>query len=114
MTSWGSIVRHIRGLLGTNGTGDLSDGQLLERFALRHEEGAFDALVQRYGPMVWAVCRRALADGHDREDAFQATFLVLARKASSLDRRRPLGNWLYTVAYRTALKTRSRAARRRT
>ena len=74
---------------------------LLERFAARRSEGAFAALVERHGPMVLSVCRRVLGDAHDAEDAFQATFLVLARKAD-----RPetpvLGDWLYKVAYRIA------------
>jgi RNA polymerase sigma factor (sigma-70 family) len=93
--------------------GEPGDPQLLERFLRRRDEAAFAALVRRHGPMVLAVCRRLLADAHDAEDAFQATFLVLARKASSLGRPERLGNWLYGVAYRTALKARSHVARRR-
>ena len=93
--------------------GRLSDGQMLERFLARREEAAFAALVRRHGPMVLGVCRRVLADAHAAEDAFQATFLVLVRKASSAVPRDLVGNWLHGVARRTALKARASAARRR-
>src|SRR5207253_6439186 len=85
----------------------------LERFLTLREEVAFEALVRRHGPMVLGVCRRVLRNGHDAEDAFQATFLVLVRKAGSIVPRELVGHWLYGVAYRTALKARSMAARRR-
>jgi RNA polymerase sigma factor (sigma-70 family) len=91
----------------------LPDGQLLERYVLRNHHGAFAALVHRYGTLVLGVCERVLQDRHDAEDAFQATFLVLARKASRLHRRGTLSSWLYSVAFRTALKARGIAARRR-
>jgi RNA polymerase sigma-70 factor (ECF subfamily) len=93
--------------------GAVSDGELLERFRLHQEEAAFAALVHRHGPMVLAVCRRVLRDRHDSEDAFQATFLVLVRKAATVSRPELLGNWLYGVALRTAKEARTRAARRR-
>jgi RNA polymerase sigma factor (sigma-70 family) len=105
----GTVLPHLRRLLA----GEPDDPQLLERFLRRRDEDAFAALVRRHGPMVLAVCRRLLTDTHDAEDAFQAVFLVLARKASSLGRPEHLGNWLYGVAYRTALKARSHAAHRR-
>src|SRR5262245_19486288 len=90
-----------------------SDGQLLDSF-VRHREGvALEALVRRHGPMVWGVCRRALASHHDAEDAFQATFLVLARKAAAIRSRELLANWLYGVARNAALKAKTTAARRR-
>ena len=90
----------------------LSEGQLLERFRSRRDEAAFAALVARHGPMVLGVCRRLLADAHDAEDAFQATFLVFVRKAGSLQEHRPLGPWLYGVAHRVAVRARANAARR--
>lgn len=90
----------------------LSDGQLLEMFVRRREESAFAALVRRHGPMVLSVCRRVLRHSQDAEDAFQATFLVLVEKAARLNRPELLANWLYGVAYRTALHARQRAARR--
>jgi RNA polymerase sigma factor (sigma-70 family) len=89
------------------------DGQLLERFIFHRDETAFTDLVHRYGTLVLGVCQRVLGDSHQAEDAFQATFLVLVRKARILDRSGPLGNWLYAVAYRTATKARMTAARRR-
>src|SRR3954452_24928342 len=81
---------------------DLSDIDLLERFRARHEEAAFTLLVQRHGPMVLSVCRRVLGDVHTAEDAFQATFLVLVRKASAIRKTASLASWLYGVAYRVA------------
>jgi RNA polymerase sigma factor (sigma-70 family) len=105
----GAILPHLRRLVGD----DAGDPQLLERFLHRGDEAAFAALVRRHGPMVLAVCRRLLSEPHDAEDAFQATFLVLIRKASDLGRPERLGNWLYGVAYRIALKARGQGARRR-
>jgi RNA polymerase sigma factor (sigma-70 family) len=89
-----------------------SDGQLLGQFLARHDKAAFAALVGRHGPMVLAVCQRILGNASDAEDAFQATFLVLVRKAASLSSRRVLGDWLHGVARHTALNARRAAARR--
>jgi RNA polymerase sigma factor (sigma-70 family) len=89
-----------------------SDGQLLERFVASRDEAAFRALLGRYGPLVLGVCRRVLAQTQDVEDAFQATFLVLVRRACDIQRGELLGNWLYGVALRTAAKARSQAAGR--
>jgi RNA polymerase sigma-70 factor (ECF subfamily) len=89
-----------------------TDGELLERFLKHREEAAFEALLRRHGPMVLGVCRRLVGNAHEAEDAFQATFLVLVRKAAQVVPRDTIGNWLYGVAYRTALKARGLAARR--
>lgn len=91
----------------------LSDRELLERFCRLREEAAFAALVHRHAPLVWTVCRRILPQAHDAEDAFQATFFVLARKARAVRWQDSVGGWLYTVARRLALKARAEAARRR-
>jgi RNA polymerase sigma factor (sigma-70 family) len=89
-----------------------SDAQLLQRFVTQRDEAAFELLVWRHGPMVLGVCRRVLLDAHDAEDAFQATLLVLARKAAAIGKRECVGSWLYKVAYRVALRQRERSARR--
>src|SRR5260221_12271745 len=91
-----------------------SDAKLLESFIARREPAAFELLLRRHGPMVLGVCRRLLGNEADAEDAFQATFLVLVRKAGSIVPREQVGNWLYGVAYRTALKARTMNVRRRT
>jgi RNA polymerase sigma factor (sigma-70 family) len=89
-----------------------SDGQLLDRFILQRDHQAFASLVHRHGPMVLGVCRRIVGNAHDADDAFQATFLVLVRRADSIRPREMVGPWLHGVAYRTALAARHRAARR--
>ncbi len=93
--------------------GGLSDGQLLARFVGARDEPAFAALLRRHGPMVLGVCRRVLRNYHDAEDAFQATFLILARRAGSVARRESVACYLYTVAYRAALEAAAAIARRR-
>jgi len=112
----GTIRRQLRTLFNLGAIGELTDGQLLERFATRGGEAAelaFAALVERHGPMVLRVCRNRLRDPNDAEDAFQATFLVLVQKARSLWVRDSLGPWLHRVAHRVATRARSSAARRR-
>jgi RNA polymerase sigma factor (sigma-70 family) len=91
---------------------DQTDGQLLERFVRQRDNLALEILVQRHAPMVWGVCRRTLSTHHDAEDAFQATFLVLVRKAASIRSRELLANWLYRVALKTARKARQMAEQR--
>jgi RNA polymerase sigma factor (sigma-70 family) len=107
------VIAQLRKAVLVRAGGDLTDGQLLECFVSRRDEAAFEALLRRHGPMVLGVCRRVLRDVHDAEDAFQATFLVLVRKAGSVVPRERVGNWLYGVAVRTALEAKTMAARRR-
>jgi RNA polymerase sigma factor (sigma-70 family) len=107
------VLRHLRKLVDPPGLDALTDGQLLERFVAAQDEAAFAALVRRHGRLVLGVCRRLLHGRADAEDAFQATFIVLFRRARSLDRRGSLAAWLYTVAYHVALRARADAARRR-
>ncbi len=106
------IDRLRRAVLLHDGAG-LTDGQLLEAFVSQKDEATFAVLVRRHGPMVLGACRRVLGNPHDAEDAFQATFLVLVRKADSIVPREMVANWLYGVAYRTALKARTMLARQR-
>jgi len=109
----GAVFQHLRWLLGTQEAADLTDAQLLARFSASRDETAFAALLQRHGPLVLNVCRRVLGNVHDADDAFQAVFLVLARKADSIRRKESLGSWLYGVAFRIASRLKANAARRR-
>jgi RNA polymerase sigma factor (sigma-70 family) len=108
-----SVLHSLRRLVGARDEGGLSDGQLLEHFLGHNDEEAFTALVQRHGPMVLGVCRRVLGNETDAADAFQATFLVLVRKARSIRKQGSVGSWLYGVALRVARKALGEAARRR-
>ncbi len=107
------LLRYLRKITAPEGSGETADSQLLTRFILHRDEAAFTDLLTRHGPMVMGVCRRVLGDWHEAEDAFQATFLVLARKAGSVGKPELLANWLYGVAFRTALKARGLMAQRR-
>src|SRR5208282_2121024 len=108
----GAAFRQIERLFRVGSVSGLNEGQLLERFVKRGDEAAFAALMARHGPMVLGVCRQWLRDPNDVEDAFQATFLVLVRKAGTLRQRDLLGNWLYGVACRVALRSRTVGIRR--
>lgn len=109
----GTLLRHLQKLTAIRGADAWTDRQLLDNFAGSRDETAFAALVSRHGPMVLRVCRRVLGHEQDAEDAFQATFLVLARNTTSIRRPDTLANWLHGVAYRTAMKAKRSAARRR-
>jgi RNA polymerase sigma factor (sigma-70 family) len=109
----GRAIQYLRKLAGVQKAAACGDGELLGRFAEGHDEAAFTVLVERHGPMVLGVCRRVLGHAQDAEDACQATFLVLVRKAHSVRKRTSVANWLYGVAYRTARKLKGRRARAR-
>jgi RNA polymerase sigma factor (sigma-70 family) len=106
------LLGHIRHLVGGQAAGEPTDGQLLERFAARHDADAFALLMRRHAGLVWGVCRRILGHVQDAEDVFQATFLALVRQAGSVARGESVGGWLYRVAYRIAMKAKHDAARR--
>jgi RNA polymerase sigma factor (sigma-70 family) len=110
--SFSASLQHLGGLLLAGDVAGLSDAELVGRFAERRDEAAFTALVRRYGTVVLGVCRRVLRHEQDAEDAFQATFLVLARNAASVQRAGAVGNWLYGVAYNVARKAKAMRHRR--
>jgi hypothetical protein len=99
----GAALRQIKRLLADGTITGFSDAQLLERFVFRRDAAAFEALVAHHGPMVLSVCRGILNDPNDAEDAFQATFLILVQKSTTLRRHEAAGPWLYRVAHRVAL-----------
>jgi RNA polymerase sigma factor (sigma-70 family) len=108
-----SILDYVRSLTARSAGGDSSDRALLERFASERDQAAFEQLMHKHGRMVFNVCRRVLGDDHAADDAFQATFITLARKSAGLRHRGTLAGWLYTVAYHAALKARRSEMRRR-
>ena len=108
------LFKQIETLFRTGTASGLTDAQLLDRFVQHRDEAAFAALVDRHGAMVLHVCRQVLGDDHDAQDASQATFLVLARRAGSIGGHESIGCWLYGVALRVAAKVRVAAVRRRT
>lgn len=105
-----TILHHLHHLTGGNST--LTDGQLLGRFVSSRDAAAFELLIRRHGPLVWGICRRILGNAHDAEDAFQAVFLILVRRASSLNLTRTLAAWLHGVACRVAVRARDASFRR--
>ena len=107
------FLHRLRRSLRVRGEAEMTDPDLLRRFLENREEAAFAALVERHGPMVLGVCRHLVTNAADADDAFQATFLVLVRRASSIRKPQLLGNWLYGVAHRVAARARLQAARRR-
>lgn len=104
------VLRHLRGITEIETTRNCTNGHLLRRFIAGRDQAAFAALMQRHGRLVWSVCRHVLHHDHDAEDAFQATFLVLARHAGSIRRHEALSSWLHGVAYRVAMKAKRTAA----
>ena len=107
------VLRHIRKLVAAQHTEERTDLQLLRAFAADNDQLAFAVLLRRHGPLVMRVCRHVLQQAQDAEDAFQATFLVLARKATSIRKGEALVSWLHGVAYRMAMNAKRNAARRR-
>jgi RNA polymerase sigma factor (sigma-70 family) len=108
--SMNSVIQYIR-RLAREDEHVRTDGELLNAFVQMRDEGALTVLVERHGPMVWGVCRRLLRAHQDAEDAFQATFLVLVRKAASLRDRDAVANWLHGVAHQTAVRVRATLAK---
>src|SRR6516162_481353 len=104
-------LRQMLRMLSAGQSRGLPDEELLKRFLEQRDEAAFESLLVRHGPMVLNTCRRLLGHCPDAEDAFQATFLVLCRKAGGITKRQSVGSWLYKVAYRVCLRTKATAAR---
>src|SRR5437588_10959103 len=106
------VIRHLGLAVAARGSDGVPDAELLNRFLSRRDEAAFELLVWRHGKMVLGTCRRLLRDAHEAEDAFQACFLALARRAGSVGRRGSVGGWLHRVAFRLALGAKARRATR--
>jgi RNA polymerase sigma factor (sigma-70 family) len=113
IATMGGALRQINRLFASGAVTGFSDAQLLDRFAAGNDAAAFEAMVARHGPMVLSVCQGILSDPHDAEDAFQATFLVLVKKAGTFHGQVALAGWLYLVAHRVAIRANAAAARRR-
>ncbi len=108
-----TVLAHLRRLLRIADSSQRSDRELLRAFASNNDQEAFALVVTRHAPLVWGVCRRILGHHHDAEDAFQATFLILARRARSVRWQSSVGGWLHTVAHRLAVRARKQAQQRR-
>ncbi|MCI0378452.1 MAG: RNA polymerase sigma factor, partial [Gemmataceae bacterium] len=102
-----SLLQYLRHAVARAGAGDVEDAELLERFVGRADPAAFELLLWRHGPMVLGVCWRLLGQEQDAEDAFQAAFLALVRKARSIGKREAVASWLFKVAYRIACRART-------
>ena len=100
-----TVLQHLHRLVGVGGPGEISDAELLEHFAARRDEAAFEVLVWRHGPMILGLCQRLMRHTQDAEDVFQATFLTLVRKAGAISSE-ALASWLHKVAYRIACRGR--------
>ena len=109
-----TLPKHVRKLVAKQAFRNFSDRDLLDCFIDRLDEAAFAALVERHGSMTLGVCRRVLRNEHDAEDAGQATFLVLARKAGSIRKKDSIGSWLHGVAFRVASDLKKRQKRLQT
>ena len=113
----GSVIRSIQTLFDSGSATGMNDRELLEQFLARRDHGsaqrAFTAIVTRHGPMVWSVCRSIAPDSHTAEDAFQAVFLILVRRAGSIRRCETLGPWLHGVARRVAVRAKTAVSRRK-
>src|SRR5262249_7581690 len=107
-----SVLRSIRRVAASQSSGILSDSDLLGRFIVNRDEAAFESLVWRHAKMVWNICCRISRHQQDAEDAFQATFLILVRRARSIQRKEALAGWLYKVAYRLALERKNLTIKR--
>src|SRR6516225_6418176 len=107
----GAFSKDLRTLYAEGSIGTLTDGQLLERFVACRDEVVFEALVERHGTMVLQICRGMLGNSHDAEDVFQATFLVLVRRAGSIRKRDSVASWLFGVAGRIAARARKHERR---
>jgi RNA polymerase sigma factor (sigma-70 family) len=107
-----NALQQVCQLVEASSTANPTDAQLLELFVRQRDTSAFSVLLKRYGPLVWHVSRRVLLNHHDAEDVFQATFLLLARKAGSIRKRESVASWLHGAAYRLAIQVRRQATRR--
>ena len=110
------VIRQVNRVFQLGAVGSVSDAQLLDWFVAQQDdcaEAAFEELMVRHGPMVYGICRSALQDSHDAQDAFQAVFVVLANRARFIRRKESVGGWLFGVSQRVAARARNRAGRRR-
>src|SRR5438128_341771 len=108
-SSLSAFIRRLRSSMAAAQPGGLSDAQLLDRWLVQRDEAAFEVLLWRHGPMILGVCRRLLHNDADVEDAFQAAFLLLVRKAATIRQKTSIAAWMYQTTYRVALRARQRS-----